>query len=199
MAEATINWDEDLPSGSSAIRLGDDDLRSLTTSLGDGLDAEHHWANAQGVANRGLHRKGSGRAYLDVQSNLSDSGTSAAGKIYVTSDTSRAFYTPDSGVTGFLGGHLVPEVVGHNSVAHYPGQNARFAMEFGVDTASVSVAFTNAYETPPVVTATSLASTSVFANVSVVTAGGFLVNDYDDTGALVGEDFHWISLGTLSF
>jgi len=100
---ASNTWDEDTPSGTSEVRQLDDEWNSFKTNLGGGLDDEHEWDTTEGVANRGTHRQGSARAFLDIESNLSVSGTSFIGRLYVASDTSRFFCIPDSGQTIFLG------------------------------------------------------------------------------------------------
>ena len=193
MAEAAINWDENLPSGSSAVKLGDNDIRNLTVALGDGLDAEHHWDNTQGTANRGLHRPGSGRAYVDVQSNLSDSGTSAKGKLYYASDRSRLFVTPLSTVTCFVGGYDVPIVRTVDDVRPIADGLSVPYIESGSGAGGTNVAFAGKnYTTPPVVFTTSDTEAAGYCWVSSVTSGGFAA----ETGPVGGGDFTWLSLGT---
>lgn len=192
MPESTINWDENLPSGSSAIKLGDDDVRNLTVALGDGLDAEHHWDNTQGSANRGLHRKGSARAYIDVQSRMSGSGSSEAGKLYFASNTSRLFVTPDSGTSVQVGSIAHPEVIEIRDAVAY-GPQFRPVIEAGSGTGASGgagvVVFNSEYEVAPVVIA--VATTAVGVGISSITIGGFAA----DTNPS-GGDFYWQSIGT---
>ena len=187
--EATINWDENLPSGSSAIKLGDDDVRNLTVALGDGLDAEHHWDNTQGSANRGLHRKGSARAYIDIQSRMSGSGSSEAGKIYFASNTSRLFVTPDSGNSVQVGSIAHPEVIEISGAVAY-GPRFRPVIEAGSGTGGTEIAFSSEYETPPIVVATPVTETAF--GISSITVGGFAA----DSTPASGSAFYWQSIGT---
>src|SRR5205807_4283860 len=69
-------------------------IRSIVTSVQNGLAVEHNWPSASG-ANFGYHLLGSARAFYDVESNVSSSGTD--GRLYVASDTSRIFHVGSAG------------------------------------------------------------------------------------------------------
>jgi len=96
---AQIGWDENVPADTESVSLGDDRIRSLKTSLRQGLDVEHFWPSAGGDA--GVHRVGSARAYVGTQSQVSSSGLE--GRLMFASDTSRFFHV-GSGGTVYLGG-----------------------------------------------------------------------------------------------
>lgn len=120
----SIGWNESAPQGSDSLGAGDDEIRSLKTSVRIGLDGEHVWPSGGGDA--GVHRLGSGRPFVGAQSLVSSTGTD--GRLYWASDTSNFFHT-GSGGTAFVGGARVI------SAGSYPGgvapQRYYWAMEFG--------------------------------------------------------------------
>lgn len=123
---ATIGWDESVPSDTESAGLGDDRIRSLKTSLRQGLDDEHDWPSAGGDA--GKHRRGSAKVYVGSQSAVSSSGTD--GKLMHASDTSRLFGVGSGGTT-LIGG---PRVI---QAADFPGavpQRHAWVEEFGIAT-----------------------------------------------------------------
>lgn len=125
---AQIGWNESNPADTESAGLGDDRIRSLTTSIRQGLDTEHVWPSAGGDA--GAHRLGSSRPYYGPQSAVSSSGTD--GKTMVTSDTSQFFHV-GSGGTSLVGG---PTVL---SLGTFPGslpQRAQWVEEIGLATVS---------------------------------------------------------------
>lgn len=119
----TISWNEGSPADSDSAGLGDDQIRSLKTSIRVGLDSEHVWPSSGGDA--GVHRLGSARANVGVQSLVSSSGTD--GRLYETSDTSRLFHV-GSGGTSYIGGATVI------SAGSFPGSQPQrhvWVEEFG--------------------------------------------------------------------
>lgn len=120
----TILWNESSPDGGDSLGLGDNEIRSLKTSLRNGLDAEHVWPSGGGDA--GVHRLGAARAHYGVQSNVSSTGTD--GRLMQTSDTSRLFGVGSGGTT-YLGG---PTAL---SAGSFPGtvpQRALWVEEWGI-------------------------------------------------------------------
>lgn len=97
---ANIVWNENVPSGTSQAGLGDDDLKSIKTSVRNALDSEHIYSSTGG-AGSGAHRKGSAVAFYGAASAVSSSDTE--GRMMITSDTSRLFHVA-SAVTQVLGG-----------------------------------------------------------------------------------------------
>ncbi len=66
---ANIGWAPDTPSGSSAIRLGDEDIRSFKTSIQQALDSEHSFPSNFGAEERGRHTPNASRvSYGNVAS-----------------------------------------------------------------------------------------------------------------------------------
>ena len=198
MPETDVGFYEYLPSGSSAIKLGDDDIRSNFTAIARGLDAEHYFAAGSDGDNesqqRGLHRKGSARAYVDVESRDSASGSSEAGKLYFASNTSRLFVTPES--TSFTG--VLVGSIRHLEVLEIRGQTSGSTdynpvMEAGVGAGGTNVAFEHEYDIQPIVVV-SAAGAGTYAYTSSVTSGGFAA----ETGVATGGDFNWMSIGTES-
>ena len=99
MSGVTIAWDEAVPPITEAAGLGYARIQSDKTSTRMGLDAEHQWPTAGGLA--GYHRYGSARPFYGTQSRVSSDGTDA--RLMLTSDTSRLFATTSAG-TVFVGG-----------------------------------------------------------------------------------------------
>src|SRR5437588_1873106 len=114
-------WNENAPAETDIADAAP--IRSLETSLRNGLAVEHNWPNAS-APNFGYHLLGSCRPFYDVQSNVSSSGTD--GRLMVTSDTSRFFHVGSAG-TVFLGGAQVLSV-GSSPTG---GQRFYWAAEFG--------------------------------------------------------------------
>lgn len=211
---ASTSWRSFAPSGTSPGKYGDDDIRSHITSIGDALDGEHYWDKDAVTTERGRHRQGSARAYLDAESNLSGSGVSESGKLYITSDTSRVFYTPDSGITGFVSpGPKTPEVFGYSAAitpgvtpdpdyaVAYHAQNVRNVIEVGYSTGDSVISYANLYETPPRIICTSQDSDSFGVNISVFSNRGFIpITYYSSSGATGSQcELFWMSVGTLPF
>ena len=121
---SNIAWNNSEPPDTESAGLGDDRIRSLKTSIQEGLNNEHNWPSGGG-AGTGYHLQGSARPYYGAQSLVSSSGSDA--RLMQTSDTSRLFHVGSAG-TSFLGG---PTVI---SAGSYPGavpQRAIWVEEFG--------------------------------------------------------------------
>lgn len=97
---ANITWDESVPSASSNIGLGEQDIRSIKTSVRNALDSEHHYSSTGG-AGTGAHRKGSAVVFYGAASAVSSSDTE--GRLMLTSDTS-VLYAVNSATTYPIGG-----------------------------------------------------------------------------------------------
>jgi hypothetical protein len=197
----TSYWDETTPSGSSEVRQTDEEFVSLKSSLRSIIGEEHEFNTAAADHVRGTHKQGSARAWVDVESNFSQSGTSYVGRLYATSDTSRLFLVPDSGFTMFLGGSLVPEIASYISgegtpAAHYPGQNARWVIQCGVVTTlasgSTDITFSPTYSNAPIVMATPQ-NPSVDASAYNITTSGCSI------GGGNTNPIAWMSMGTVDF
>ena len=59
MSGVTLGWDNTTPTATGLVGQGDDEIRSLKSNIQGGLDAEHLWPAAGGLA--GVHRAGSAR------------------------------------------------------------------------------------------------------------------------------------------
>src|SRR5437660_7085658 len=128
-------WNENAPAETDIADAAP--IRSLETSLRNGLAVEHNWPNAS-APNFGYHLLGSARAYYDTQSNASSSGTD--GRLLVASDTSRLFHV-GSGGTMYLGDARAL------SVGSVPvgGQRFYWATEFGIAQTAANGHLTVAY------------------------------------------------------
>lgn len=193
----TILWNESSPDGGDSLGLGDNEIRSLKTSLRNGLDAEHVWPSGGGDA--GVHRLGSARAYVGVQSNVSSTGTD--GRLMQTSDTSRLFGVGSGGTT-FLGG---PTVI---SAGSFPGslpQRAIWVEEWGegktVASGTTTIAFANSgYSGRPYVLLTvlpsSIVQTAHIIGLASLGATSFTAVSHNTAGAQSSVSFIWRSVGT---
>lgn len=192
---ASIGWDENTPADTESLGLADDRIRSLKTSLRQGLAEEHVWPSAGGDV--GFHLRGSAKAYVGVQSAVSSSGTD--GKLMQTSDTSRLFGV-GSGGTSFVGG---PTVI---SAGSFPGtvpQRHYWAEEFGTvvcpTLGRTQVTIPNSgYSGLPYVFVsgwtTGASQTTVSCQIRDVLATSFFVQDVTDSGTSM--HYVWRSIGT---
>lgn len=196
---SNIGWDNTTPSDVESAGLGDDRIRSLKSSVQEGLDNEHNWATGGG-ANTGYHRLGSARPYVGTQSLVSSSGSD--GRLMQTSDSSRLFAV-GSGGTSLIGGATVI------SAGSFPGtvpQRHYWAMEFGNDqtasNGSVTVSIPNSgYSGLPWVLVGGQGTGSGIGGrifqVAEQTASAFRVGSFTTGGAGVGgTTFNWFSIGS---
>lgn len=194
-----IGWDENSPPESASAGLGDDNIRSLKTSVRAGLDGEHVWPSAGGDA--GVHRLGSARAYVGTQSQVSSAGTD--GRLMWASDTSQLYHV-GSGGTSLVGGSRVMSV-GTTAGFTYP-QRHQWVEEFGIvhmpaaSGTSVSVTFPNSgYSGIPYVWLTQN-ETSSAAAVSLTNWGAIGITPTSfiiyATGGSSDFTVAWMSKGT---
>lgn len=194
----TIGWNESSPQGSDSLGLGDDEIRSLKTSVRIGLDGEHVWPSGGGDA--GAHRLGSARPYVGTQSLVSSAGTD--GRLMFTSDTSCLFGV-GSGGTSFIGG---PTVI---SAGSFPGglpQRHYWATEFGIaiipsGSVGTTISFPNSgYSGSPYVLITPFQNITSYLTmpfVDSVAATNFTARTQDGLVAKVGgNQFTWLSIGS---
>lgn len=195
-----IGWNEGAPQDGDSAGLGDDEIRSLKTSVRIGLDGEHVWPSGGGDA--GVHRLGSARPYIGTQSLVSSTGSD--GRLMHTSDTSRLFGVGSGGTT-FLGG---PTVL---SAGSFPGgaapQRYHWVMEFGegkTASGSTTIIIPNSgYSGVPFVQITNKITNLVTDGgasimwVSGVGFGSFIANSRLTNGVTTSShSFCWHSIGT---
>lgn len=195
----TIGWNESSPDGADSLGLGDNEIRSLKTSLRQGLDAEHVWPSGGGDA--GVHRLGAARTYVALQSLVSSTGTD--GRLFHASDTSRLFGVGSGGTT-YLGG---PTVL---SAGSFPGslpQRAIWVEEWGegktVSGATTITIPNSGYSGKPYVLVTPiLTSLAADGGAAILWTSGvgkttFAVNSRLTDGATTSShSFVWRSVGT---
>jgi hypothetical protein len=194
----TIAWNENTPADGDSAGQGDDQFRSLKSSIRVGLDAEHVWPVGGGDA--GVHRLGSGRVYYGAQSLVSSTGTD--GRLMETSDTSRCFHV-GSGGTALIGGAtgiLAGSFPGTVPQRHY------WAMEFGADITNgtsgvTTITYANSgFSGMPYVvvspTNAVIPGAPRWLDIWNPTATGFSVAAYNSSGGSVAKNFNWISIGT---
>ena len=195
-----IGWNESAPDGGDSLGQGDEQIRSLKTSLRQGLDAEHVWPSGGGDA--GVHRFGSARPYVGAQSLVSSTGTD--GRLMQTSDSSSLFGVGSGGTT-YLGG---PTVL---SAGSWPGGSAPqryiWQMEFGEGkTASGATTVTipnSGYSGAPFIIVTpKLTSLAADGGAAILWTSGvgkttFTVNSRLTDGVTTSaHSFVWQSCGT---
>lgn len=195
-----IGWDETAPADTSSAGLGDDHMRSIKTSVRQGLAAEHIWESAGG-ANTGAHVFGSARPFFGPQSNVSSSGSD--GRIMVASDTSRLFGVGSGGTTLYGG----PSVILAGSHPGTVPQRHYWADEFGQDTTgstgSTTITIANSgFSGNPYIQVTSRATLittgTILFTVYPVDGATFVVSSVNVVGgAFTGnQQFFWRSVGT---
>lgn len=192
-----IGWSESSPDGGDSLGLGDNEIRSLKTSVRIGLDGEHVWPSGGGDA--GVHRPGSARPFFGAQSLVSSTGTD--GRLFHASDSSRLFGVGSGGTT-FLGG---PTVI---SAGSFPGslpQRAIWVEEWGEGKTAASgtttVAIPNSgYSGRPYVLLTvlpaSILQTAHIIGLGSIGAGSFTAVSHTTGGAQSSVSFIWRSFGT---
>lgn len=191
----TIAWNEGAPADGDNAGLGDDQIRSVKTSVRIGLDAEHVWPSGGGDA--GVHRIGSARPYYAAQSLVSSTGTDA--RLMQTSDTSRLFHV-GSGGTSLIGGATA--ILGGGFPGTVP-QRHYWAMDFGAQEAGTgdqeAIAFNSAYSGLPyvVLSAHTTTNRTVLLHVRTLTANSMAVSSYLTAGGFAsGHTINWMSMGT---
>lgn len=195
---ADISWSENAPADGDSAGLGAAEFRSLKTALRTAVNEEHVFPTSSGPA--GIHKLGSGRPYVGLQSAVSSSGTD--GRLFHASDTSQLFGV-GSGGTVFLGG---PTVI---SAGSYPGavpQRHQWVMEFGTgqtgSNGSVTISIPNSgYSGLPVVVVSDVRTPSTIVGtilqVAVKTPTDFRVGSFTTAGLGVGlRTFDWMSMGS---
>ena len=192
-----ILWNEAAPADSDSAGAGAAEIRSDKTSIRNAMGSEHFWLSGGGAAT-GYHLLGSARAFVDVQSNVSSSGTD--GRLLVTSDTSKLFHV-GSGGTMFLGGQTAISA-GSSPVG---GQRFYWVAEFGDGITNSSglatIAFPNSgYSGKPFIYLTVERSSGQFnAQVNTVNGTTLGVSGWASGSLQSGVSFNWLSLGTRTF
>lgn len=194
---SSILWNEAAPADTDSAGAGAGEIRSDKTAIRTAMGSEHFWASGGG-ANTGYHLLGSARAFYDLESNVSSSGTD--GRLMVTSDTSRLFHVGSAG-TMFLGAQRAISM----GSAPVGGQTFHWVTEVGevrsaVDgTAAVTIP-NSGYSGVPFVTAsvsTTFAATgAVSVQINAKTPTTFAAFTFDNTGTGLRAVFNWMSIGT---
>ena len=87
----SVAWNENLPSGTSAVKLGDDDIRTTFTNLRSAMSDEHDWGTTfDGTAeDRGKHTANASRiSYGTASVRPTDAPSGMSGMMYMESDHS---------------------------------------------------------------------------------------------------------------
>src|SRR2546428_1122450 len=194
---ANLLWNEAAPQDTDSVGQGDDEIRSLKTSVRNGMAEEHLWPSASG-GNFGVHLLGSARPYYGPQSLVSSVGTD--GRLMVTSDTSRLFHVGSAG-TMFLGGQNALSA-GSSPVG---GQRFYWAIEFGTENPASQihvVTFPNSgFSGAPFVSVsaqTQVGTRAIFPVARGITGATMTVDSWltDFATRASGHSLTWFSIGT---
>jgi hypothetical protein len=193
---ADILWNQSKPADGDPISSGDDEIRSIKTSLQVGLSEEHEWpSNGVGV---GSHKTGSARAYYGLQSNVS---ANQAGRLMVASNSSRLFHVGSDG-TMLLGSKLM--LSAGSRPATLGDTRHHWVTEFGSEVITSgsghALTFPNSgYSGAPFLTfsyATSGARAILIKMTGTSKTGATIVSWTTDDALVTGHTLHWISIGT---
>jgi hypothetical protein len=213
-------WQEAKPSPSDIPNL---DLASLITSnklaLRQGLEKHSFWTDAStnsiGIPrlSDGSFGPGACRAYFAPDSSMStaDAASKAlAGRLFITSDTSRLFGFVDSSSTPVLLGSTRAITYATGSQATIPS-NTRVLMQLGTasivatssGTSIAAVTFPTAYDAAPRVTITPFGVSAFTVNLAFhaltsITASGFSVALRSLGATPYATSVVWRSHGTVS-
>lgn len=83
-------WNKDIPSGSSAIAQGDDEIRSFKSHMQAWWEQEHY-ATDGSTTSAGIHKPGSARAFVAASSALSNPTADNDGRLFFATDTNQMF------------------------------------------------------------------------------------------------------------
>jgi hypothetical protein len=186
-------WNENVPAETDIADAAP--IRSIETSLRNGLAVEHNWPSASGP-NFGYHLFGACRTFWDVESNVSSAGTD--GRLMMTSDTSRLFGV-GSGGTMLIGGQNIMSM-GSSPVG---GQRYYWAVEMGTGTTdgtgTAIVTFPNSgFSGVPFMLATASDASGIgtVASVTGVTNALATIKTFTGNTAIKVTNFIYMSLGT---
>ncbi len=175
---SNITWAEGTPADGDLVGLGAGAIRSILTNTRGGLDSEHVWPSAGGLA--GQHRPGSAVAFYGTNSQVSSTDTD--GRLMVTSDKTE-LWAVHSALTYRLGGRYVawgtPSFGGSGGTVT-PTVGQRWTMEVGVGTMPPSGAtnyttintFSGAGAIPVVFSDLNPTSTTSYANHALANVVG---------------------------
>jgi len=79
-------WSKEVPSGSSSIAKGDDDIRSFKSFMEAWWEQEH-FATDGSAASAGVAKHGAGRAFVGTKSQLSNPTADNDGRLFFATDT----------------------------------------------------------------------------------------------------------------
>lgn len=130
-------WSKGLPSGSSALQLGDNDIRSNNSVLQAAWEEEHYFTDGS-AGSAGVHKLGSARVFVGTTSHLSNPTGDNDGRVMFTSDTTSLYVAHGSASTW----KLVSNDVRTDSNISWTG-NHQFDGDVKLSTPDMSWAVTN--------------------------------------------------------
>jgi len=196
---AVVNWDPNLPSGSSAVRLGDNDIRSLTTSIQQALASEHSFVAGPSEEERGRHTPNASRVSFGASAprhNQLESGQSGFMFLETGGGVSRLLvaYPGSPSVTSVpIGGQRVL----HNALNPAVAQVWVQSVFTAVSGSARSLGVTYVSDTEPIVTAT--AAANVFTHIGSIDSANVTINATTDAGiASNGDVVHVHVMGEVA-
>lgn len=205
---ANIGYAPDTPSGTSAIRLGDQDIRSFKTSIQQALDSEHSFPAASDTQERGRHTPNASRvSYGNVASVPLIAPSDMSGVMYQETTGNRRMWNFPTGVSNqsnmvggwrHLQGDANPQADSHLVISAFTGASGSslsFGARGGTNPGTV------VYGGIPYVVATALipGATAVFAVVSSIGTLDVIVDTFTDAGVdTSGDTVTVFSYGTVA-
>ena len=200
---------ENKPASSDPLNEFPSDMTANLIALREGIEKHSFWTDSSGVSagiprlSDGSFGPGAARAFFDVASSASTTLASTkplAGRLYITSDTSR-LYGYASNATMLLGGK--------NAVVYFPSNatisaGARFLVQIGttsVSSQTQNVAFSSQYSVAPLVQVSPIASSAaeiVIGQATSITTSNFSLRVLSVFGGSTGtRGVMWCSVGTV--
>jgi hypothetical protein len=106
LAANTGSFSSVVPSGTSSIRQGDDDIRSFKSTFQNVVGDEHYCdQTSASSASGGIHKPGSARAFFGTRASLATPASAdSAGRLYFSTDLGSLHYLAASSHSTLVGG-----------------------------------------------------------------------------------------------
>lgn len=90
---ASVSWYSYLPSGTSAVKLGDDDIRTNFQAISSAMADEHEWSQAGGAADRGRHTPNASRVSFGATASApAEAPSGMSGVMYLETNLARRLW-----------------------------------------------------------------------------------------------------------
>lgn len=196
----TIGWTETLPSDASAVGLAPPEIRSIWSSIAQGLGLNGgplYWPGTGGgsEASAGQLQPGGLRAYHDTHSASSNAGTlDVIGRVFVASDRSRA-YLYESAATRLLGSRFLIEYTSSSKSLGDVWVTQRGETAFALGTTTVT--FATPFRAAPFVGG-SCSQASTTLQFTPISATQFRSDVSTLGGTISDSTLYWWAIGRVS-